>query len=188
VNPLSEDDPRQRRSSARYQARLDAETSAKLAELVCTFHRTHSAILRFAMQWGLTQTQGWTIDQSIPATVQTVAMLLEPKLLQQMQDAAAAHGASVAAWVRHALRQVTPNDFPASWHVEALQGSKPRSHDSHLYPTRSMLRLNNETSEKLDTLTRSLDRPAAEVIRRLIAQATLEDFSQSWRMAVAERR
>jgi hypothetical protein len=45
--------------------------------------------------------------------------LLEPDLLQRVQDVAAAHRASVAAWVRHALRQVTPDDFPAAWQAFA---------------------------------------------------------------------
>jgi hypothetical protein len=48
----------QRRYSVRRQARLDAETHAKLEELAHTFHRKRAAILRFVMQWGLTQTQG----------------------------------------------------------------------------------------------------------------------------------
>jgi hypothetical protein len=51
-----------------------------------------------------------------------------------------------------------------------------------------MLRLNDETSEKLDTLTRGFNRPAVEVIRHLIAQATPEDFPQSWRLAAAAHR
>ena len=70
------------------------------------------------MQWGLTQTKGWTVDMAVPGTVRTLGMLLEPELLQQVQEAAAAHGATVAAWVRHAMRQVTIEDFPASWRAE----------------------------------------------------------------------
>jgi predicted transcriptional regulator len=45
-----------------------------------------------------------------------------------------------------------------------------------------MLRLDDEASEKLDTLTRGFDRPAAEVIRQLIAQAKAEDFPPSWQV------
>ena len=59
------------------------------------------------MQWGLTQTRGWIVEMAVPGTVRTVGMLLEPELLQQVQKAAATHGAGVAAWLRHALRQVT---------------------------------------------------------------------------------
>jgi hypothetical protein len=40
--------------SVRYQARLDAETWAKLEELAAAFHWKRSAILRSVMQWGLT--------------------------------------------------------------------------------------------------------------------------------------
>jgi predicted transcriptional regulator len=179
---LQESQPRTRRYSVRYQARLDAETSAKLEELAAAFHRKRSAILRSVMQWGLAQTKGWTIDRSIPAMVHTVAMLVEPELLQQVQEAAAVHGAPVAAWVRHALRQVTHNDFPASWRAgETL----PRSHESGHYQRRFMLRVDDETSKKLDTLTQAFDRPAAEVLRHLIAQATPEDFPKSWRLAAA---
>jgi hypothetical protein len=47
-------------------------------------------------------TEGWTIDQFIPQAVQTVAMLVEPDLLQQEQNTAVACGTTVAAWVHHA--------------------------------------------------------------------------------------
>jgi predicted transcriptional regulator len=188
VNPLPDDGPRQRRSTVRYQARLDAETSAKLEELTAAFHWKRSAILRFVMQWGLSQTQGWTIERSIPATVQTVAMLVEPELLQQVQEGAAVHGAPVAAWLRRAIRQVTLEDFPGSWQAEDIQGRRPRSHDSRRYGTRFMLRLDDETSKKLGILTRTFDRSAAEVLRHLIAQATSEDFPQRWRLVVAAHR
>ena len=47
-----------------------------------------------------------------------------------------------------------------------------------------MLRLDDETSSKLETLTQAFRRSKAEVIRRLIAQARPEDFPPSWRLAV----
>jgi hypothetical protein len=81
---------------------------------VQTFHRKRSAILRYVMQWGLAQTNGWTIDRSIGAAVPPVPVLLEPALLQQVQDVAEVHGVSLAEWLRHAVSQVTINDFPAS--------------------------------------------------------------------------
>jgi predicted transcriptional regulator len=180
--------PRHVRYSVRHQARLDAETHAKLEKLAHTFHRKLSAILRYVMQWGLTHGQAWTIDRSIPAMVHMVAMLVEPGLLQQVQDAAATHGVTVAAWVHHALRQVTLDDFPASWHAEAAQDDQRRSHDSRRYGIRFLLRLDDETSNTLGLLTRTFARSAAEVIRHLIAQATPEDFPQSWRLAAAAHR
>jgi predicted transcriptional regulator len=137
--------PRTRRYSVRYQARLDAETHTKLEELAAAFHRKRSAILHSVMQWGLTQTRGWTVGMAIPGTVRTVSILLEPALLQHVQEAAAAHGTTVAAWVRHAMRQVTIEDFPASWRA---QKTTSRSHDSGAYHRRFMLRLNEETSHQ----------------------------------------
>jgi predicted transcriptional regulator len=100
--------------SARVEARLDAETSAKLEDLAKTFHRTRAAVLRYAMQWGLTQTQSWSVDMVVPATVHPLSLLLEPDLLRQVQEAAVAQGASVAAWVREAMRRVTDDDVPES--------------------------------------------------------------------------
>jgi predicted transcriptional regulator len=185
MTPPRDPQPRHVRDRVRYQARLDAETHAKLEELAAAFHRKRSAILRHAMPWGLTQTRGWTVDRAVPGTVRTVGMLLEPELLQQVQEAAAVHGATIAAWLRQAMRRVTIEDFPKSWRAEEIV---IRSHDSGYDQRRFMLRLDDETSKKLDTLTRGFDRPAAEVIRQLIAQAKAEDFPPSWHFAVAERR
>lgn len=188
MNPPPAPQPRHVRYSARHHARLDAETYAKIEELARTFQRKRAQVLRHVMQWGLTHGTSWTIDPSIPPSAHLVHILVEPELLQQVQAAAEAHGAYVAAWVRHAMRQVTLDDFPASWHAEAAQGDKQRSHDSRRYGTRFMLRLDDETSNKLGILTRTFGRSAAEIIRQLIAQATPEDFPQSWRLAAAEHR
>jgi predicted transcriptional regulator len=163
-----ESQPRTRSYSVRYQARLDAETHAKLEDLARTFHRKHSAILRHVMQWGLIQTRGWTVDRAVPGTVRTVGMLLEPDLLQQVQRAAATHDASVAAWLRHALRQVTTEAFPESW-CAGMAGI--RSHDSHTYGQRFMLRLDETTTQKLRQLVEQFGMSRAEIIRQLIAQA-----------------
>ena len=48
--------PRHVRYGVRYQARLDAETSATLEELARIFHRTRTEVLRYVMPWGLTHT------------------------------------------------------------------------------------------------------------------------------------
>jgi predicted transcriptional regulator len=185
MHPPPKPRPRQRRYSVRRQARLDAETHAKLEALTRIFHRKRSAILRHVMQWGLGHTTGWTVDLSIPNRPHLVHRLVEPHLLQQVQAAAEAHGASVAAWLRHAMRQVTPEDFPASWRAGDIA---VRSHESGHYERRFMLRLDDETSSKLETLTHIFQRSAAEVIRQLIAQATPEDFPQSWHRTVEECR
>jgi hypothetical protein len=137
------------------------------------------------MSWGLAHTAGWTVDLSIPDRPQLVHMLVEPDLLQQVQEAAAAHGVSVAAWLQHAMRQVTPEDFPASWRAGDIAG---RSHESGYYHNRFMLRLDGATQRKLETLMDTFDRSAAAIIRALIAQATPESFPPSWHLAVEERR
>jgi predicted transcriptional regulator len=185
MNPAPEPRPRQLRYSVRYQARLDRETLAKLEKLVSALHRKRAQILRHTMQWGLAHTTGWTVDQSIPDRSHLVHMLVAPELSLQVQEAAKAHGASVAAWLRHAMSQVSLEDFPASWRGGE---TAPRSHESGYYHRPFMLRLNDETSAKLATLAQTLHRSAAEVIRQLIAQATPEVFPESWHMAAQERR
>ena len=143
MHPPPEPQPRQHRYRVRHQARLDAETHLKLEALTRTFHRKRVVILRYVMQWGLTPTTVWTIGLSIPDRPQLVHILVEPDLLQSVQDAADAHGASVATWLRHAMRQVTLEDFPASWRAE---GTTPRSHESGYYHRKFGLRLDDETS------------------------------------------
>jgi hypothetical protein len=125
MHPPPELRPRHRRYSVRRQARLDAETYAKLEALALTFRQKRAAILRYVMQWGLAHTTGWTIDASIPDRLHLVRMLVEPGLFQQVQDTADAHGVSVAAWVRHAMRQVTPEDFLPGWQL-AVGARRPR--------------------------------------------------------------
>lgn len=184
----SDPQPRQRRYTIRHQARLDAETHATLEQLVKTFRRKRGPILRYVMQWGISRSARWSIDQSIPAQVHLVPLLVEPELLQQVQDAAAVHGATVVAWVRHAIRQISGADFPPSWHAEADQGGKPRSHDSRYYVTRFMLRLDKTTTHKLQHLVEQFAKPRAEIIRQLVAQAKPEDFPKSWQLAAEESR
>jgi hypothetical protein len=63
--------PRHRRYTVRWQARLDAEAHAKLQELAQDFHRKRAQILRHVMPWALARTHAWTVAQSSPAAVQT---------------------------------------------------------------------------------------------------------------------
>ena len=112
-------------------------------------------------------------------------MLVAPERCQQVQDAAAAHGVSMAAWLRHAMRQVTPEDFPASWRAGEIA---TRSHESGYYHNRLMLRLDDATQRKLETLMHTFHRPAAEIIRQLVAQAQPEEFPESWYLAVREHQ
>jgi hypothetical protein len=183
MHPPPETRPRHRRYRVRRQARLDAETHAKLEALAHTFHRKRAQILRYVMPWGLAHTTGWTVDPSSPDRPHLVHMLVNSELLQEVQDAADAHGTSVAAWVRHAMRQVAIVDFPASWRAADIAS---RSHDSGDYERRFQLRLDQATQRKLGALMQTFKRSAAEVIRQLIAQAAPEDVPQSWHLAVEE--
>jgi predicted transcriptional regulator len=173
------------RYGVRYQARLDAETSATLEDLATTFLRKRSVVLRFVMQWGLAHIGGWTVDATIPASPQLVTMLVSPELQQQVQAAATHHHITGAAWLRHAMRQVTRHDFPASWRAEETGG---QSHESVYYRRKFGLRLDEATSHKLERLTQTFHRSAADVIRQLVTQAKPEDFPWSWRLAADEHR
>lgn len=115
MNPQPGRRRRQHRYSARRHACLDAETHATLEDLAHTFHRKSAQIFRHVRQWRLIHANGWTLDRSIPDHPHLVHMLVEPDLLQQVQEAADAHEASVAAWLRHPMRQVTLESFPTSW-------------------------------------------------------------------------
>jgi hypothetical protein len=180
-----EPQPRQRRYSVRRQARLDAETYAKLEELASVLHRKRAQILRYVMQWRLAHTTGWTVDPSRPDRPHLVHMLVNFELLQQVQDAADAHRTSVAAWVRHAMQQVSIEDFPASWRAEA---TTIRSHESGYDDRRFQLRLNQATQRRLGSLMLTFDRSAAEIIRQLMTQATPEHFPSSWQVTAHEHR
>jgi hypothetical protein len=156
MHPLPEPQPRQRRYSVRCQARLDTETHAKLEALTSAFHRKRATIRRYVTQWGLAGTAGWTVDPSITDRPHLVYLLMEPDQLQYVQESAAAHDVSVAAWVRQAMRQVTLADFPASWRAGDIA---TRSHDSGYYHRRFMLRL--------DGATQLLPRPQRSKVWRL---------------------
>src|SRR5262249_10767167 len=141
--------PRQRRYSVRHQVRLDEETAAKLETLEKSIQRKRGPSLRYVMQWAISHSCGWTIDQSLPTSLHLVPVLVEPRLYQQVQEVAALHGASIAAWVRQAMRQVTINDFPETWRAGE---SAIRSNDSRYFGQRFMLRLNETTTQQLQRL------------------------------------
>ena len=100
----------------------------------------------------------------------------------------------VSRWLRHVVQHVTPQDFPASWQPgappkerwEDLARVTQPSHDSRTYTRRFMLRVDEDTGRKLDRFMQTFERPAAEIIRYLIARATLADFPASWPSAINE--
>jgi hypothetical protein len=193
--PLS-GQPAQRSTSVLMDARLDAMTRAKLDELATAFHRSRGAVLREVMHWGLgCEPLDQVNRDDTQEPFEHLFFLVEPVLHQQVGEAAKAVGVGVAPWLRHMLRKITVADFPRSWQA-AIQGkatSRPkprvsrRSHDSRTYGRRFMLRLDEPTWQTLESFAHHFKQSHAEIIRQLVAQARLEDFPQSWQLAVQER-
>jgi hypothetical protein len=130
------------------------------------------------MEWGLRR--GETLDQGeSQGPVYHLHLYVASELHERVEKAAATAGMKAAPWLRHMLRQVTITDFPTSWQ-EALPGT--HSHDSRIYDRHFMLRLNEPSQTKLEELSTHFDKPAAVIIRHLIAQANPEDFPTSWQM------
>jgi predicted transcriptional regulator len=166
-------------------ARLDPATRTKVDELAARFHRPRSVVLSQIMQWGLRRGQQEPIDrEDAQSPVRHLYLYVESHLHERVQKAATAAGVKTPPWLRHMVRQITITDFPASWHEER---PAERSHDSRIYGTRFMLRLDEASREQLQHLVDHFDVSKAKIIRQLIAQATPEDFSKSWQMRAAER-
>jgi hypothetical protein len=62
-----------------------------------------------------------------------------------------------------------------------------RSHDSRIYGTRVMRRLDAASEKTLQQLISHCGASKAAIIRHLILQANPEDFPTSWHMRAAER-
>jgi hypothetical protein len=98
-------------------------------------------------------------------------------------------GDNISSWLRHAVQRMNVADFPASGQAASAEQGRAarRSHDSHTYARRSMLRLDDASARKLDALVRHFDRSAAAIMRQLITQARPAQSPKSWHMAAAER-
>jgi predicted DNA-binding protein len=166
-------------------ARLDPATRQKVDDLAQHFHRPRAAVLCHIMHWGLSREPTGPLDQGEShGPVGHLYLYVPSELRGQVEKAAAAAGVNIAPWLRYMVRQTTMADFPAS-RQEAR--SEKRSHDSRTYGKRYMMRLDNPMSEKLEELSTHYDKPAAEIIHQLIAQAELEDFPAGWQMKAIER-
>jgi predicted DNA-binding protein len=166
-------------------ARLDPTTRQKVDDLATQFHRPRAAVLCYIMHWGLSHGQTGPLDQSkSPGPVRHLYLYVASDLHEHIEKAATAAGVKIAPWLRHMVHQVTIQDFPDSWQQER---SEWRCHDSRTYGKRFMLRLDNLTQEKIEELSAHFDKPAAEIIRHLIAQAKPEHFPKSWQMRAAQR-
>ena len=185
MTPSLDHQPSNLPSSIRTDARLDAATRQKVDDLAHHFHKPRAAVLCHIMRWGLSHGQSGLLNQrESPGQVRHLYCYVPLTLHEDVEKTAIAAGVNTAPWLRHMVRQITLTDFPASWQ-EATP--RERSHDSHTYTERFMLRVDQLTREKLEGLSAHFDKPAAEIIRHLIAQATPEDFPRSWQMSAAER-
>ena len=173
-------------ASIRMDARLDSTTRAKVDDLAQHFHQPRAAVLCHIMHWGLGRGQTGPLDQGDAyGPVRHLYLSVASDLHARVEKAAAASGMKMAPWLRLMVGQITTADFPASWR-EATP--RERSHDSHMYTGRFMLRLDEPSETKLQQLIKHFGASKAEIIRQLIVQANDEDFPKSWQMRAAERR
>ena len=177
--------PDEPRASTRMDARLDAMTRQKVDDLARHFRQPRAAVLRQVMRWGLSRKRTEPLnEEESQGPVRHLYLYVESKLHEQVEKAATAAGVKIAPWLRHMVRQITLEDFPASWQ-EATP--RERSHDSRVYGARFMLRLDAASETTLQRLTEQFNVPRAEIIRQLVAQATPDTFPASWHLRVAER-
>jgi len=164
-------------SSIRMDARLDVTTRAKVDELAQRFHQPRAAVVCHIMHWGLSHTQTETRDGGASeGPVRHLYLFVDTALHAQVEQAVTAAGMNIAPWLRSMVRQMTIDDFPASWQAAT---SEERSHDSRIYGTRFMLRLDKTSHTKLQQLISHLRASKADIIRQLILQATPDDFPKS---------
>jgi hypothetical protein len=173
------------RASTRLDARLDATTRQKVDDLARHFRQPRGAVVCHIMRWGLGRQRTGPLDRDdTQGAVRHLSCVVASELYRQVQQAAAAVGVNTAPWLRQMIRQVTPEDFPASWHEGPAD---ERSHESRRYGKRFMLRLDEPTWEKLDAWSTRFERSAAEIGRQLLAQATPDALPASWHQRVVER-
>jgi predicted transcriptional regulator len=167
-------------------ARLDAMTRQKVDDLATRFHQPRAAVLRYIMHWGLSRRPTGPLDQGeSQSPVRHLYLYVASELHARVEKAAIAVGVKAPPRLRHMVRHVTIQDFPTSWQEPT---PRERSHDSHTYTARFMLRLDEPSQAKLQQLIKQFGASKAEIIRQLIAQAKPEDFPKGWHMKALERR
>jgi predicted transcriptional regulator len=172
-------------ASIRMDARLDAETRQKVDDLARHFRQPRAAVLRYIMRWGLDRKAMAARDQGeTRGPVRHLYLYVDADLYEAMRKAAAAAGVHLAPWLRQMVRHIPITDFPGSWEEER---SARRSHDSHTYGVRFMLRLDTASETTLQRLAEHFDVPRAEIIRQLLAQATPKAFPAGWHLRASER-
>jgi hypothetical protein len=170
----------------RMDARLDTMTRTKVDDLAARFHTPRTAVLSCLMQWALGRNPREALDQGdTQGGVRHLHLYVESELHAQVQKAATAAGVNIAAWLRHMVRQVAIEDFPASWQEPTPH---ERSRDSCIYPERFMLRLDEPSQAMLEQLIKEFGVSKAAIIRQLLAQAKPEDFPPRWQLRSSERQ
>ena len=178
--------PPAERASFRTDARLDPATRQKVDNLSQHFGRPRAAVLCHIMEWGLGREQTGPLDQGeAQGPVRHLYLYVASALYERVEKAAIATGMKIAPWLRRMVRQITITDFSRSWQEERLE---KRSHDSHTYGRRFMLRLDEPSQTKLQQLVKQFGTSKAHIICQLMLQATPEDFPTSWHTRTAERR
>ena len=190
VNSTPDPQSPEPRASIRMDARLDATTQAKVDDLAQYFHQPQAAVVCHIMHWGLSYRRAEMRDGGASeGPVRHLYLNVDTALHAQVEQAVTAAGMDIAPWLRTMVRQITIDDFPASWHEATLEerSQEERSHDSQIYDTRFMLRLDKTSQTKLEQLISHLRASKAQIICQLILQATLEDFPRSWQMNTEAR-
>jgi hypothetical protein len=158
---------------------------AKVDELAKRLHQPRAAVVCYIMQWGLSRRPTENFDGGASeGPVRHLYLHVGCELHQLVQKAATAAGMHMAPWLRALVRRISFADFPASWQ-EAT--AVERSHDSRIYGTRFMLRLDETSQTKLQQLITKFGVSKAAIIRQLLVEAKPEDFPKSWHMRAAER-
>jgi hypothetical protein len=166
-------------------ARLNATTRSKGDELAKRFHQLRAAVVCYIMRWGLSRGSTEIFDGGASeGPVRHLSCYVDTALHARVEKAAMAAGVKIAPWLRATVRQITMTDFPPSWQSVTFE---ERSHDSHSYDTRFMLRLDEAAQTKLQRLISYFGVSKADIIRQLLVQATPEDFPNSWYLRAAER-
>jgi hypothetical protein len=167
-------------------ASLAELSELKVDDLAQRFHQPRAAVVCHIMHWGLSRAQTETRDGGeTKGPVRHLYLLVGTALHARVEKSATAACVKSAPWLRSMVRQITLTDVPASWHEATPE---ERSHDSRIYDTRGMLRLDQTSQTKLQQLISHLRASTADIIHHLMLQATPEDFPTSWHLNTAAHR
>jgi hypothetical protein len=137
-------------SRIRMNARLDAPPRTKVDDLATSFHQPRAAVVCHIMHSGLDHGQAEVRDgRATEGLVRHLYFFGDTALHARVEKAAMATGVNMVPWLPAMVRQITLTDFPASWQEATPE---ERSHDSRIYDTRFMLRLDKTSQIKLEQL------------------------------------